>query len=213
MLAFVLMALQVSARFRIGLEAGYTSSLTPHHLGQRLRNITWSEERRAMQDCYTFGLTMRIGGRVYAQTGLFFAHRDADYEVDATTPEAASASVRNIKAATLDVPVMLGYSIINNRLFRLRVDLGPKFSLKVSDRQEYRDYGGNVLNMVADNLRAGAIGGQVGVGVDLLNRITVDCRYNLMTDLRRSTAWHEQIRSNYADPHNGIVLSVGLLLN
>jgi hypothetical protein len=115
------------------------------------------------------GLFARTGNDFYFQPELNFASFGSEFRYDNSTYEPAFRQ--------LNVPLMVGYKVIDNGNMNLRISLGPEASLNLNkpagpEATAYRRFGlGGVLNAGAD-----------------IGRITVDARYSLgLTDI------HEQL--------------------
>lgn len=106
------------------------------------------------------GLFVRTGNDLYFQPEINLNTFASEYVYDAQTYQPAFRQ--------LNMPLMVGYKLINNGDANLRMSLGPDLSLNlntfaVSSGAEYRRL---------------AVGGVANVGVDI-GRITLDARCNI----------------------------------
>ena len=92
--------------------------------------------------------------------------------------------------SSLGIPVLLGFKFFNSRAFDIRLMVGPKFRINLSDKMKITDD----KNFVSQ-VRGTQVGLDVGIGVDLA-AFTVDFRYNLMQGINKfNTLNGESLRS------------------
>lgn len=125
---------------------------------------------------YHFGAFARIKLLgIYVQPELIFSHASAgiDFsEYDEVAGE-LKTSTANINYNNFDIPVMVGM-----KLGPARFNLGPVASFKLSPNVEGAK--GEVKESLEDFSSAtelATFGGQVGVGIDILKKLTLDIRY------------------------------------
>jgi hypothetical protein len=116
-----------------------------------------------------------------ADLGLFFRFNIARFYIQ---PE-VNYVIRNLNITTgesgtilhfektqthfINVPIFVGYRIVDFRLFKLRIFAGPEFNFSVNNSVMYGEY---------------QLGFQGGLGVDLW-RFTVDAGYSFLADVQK----------------------------
>jgi hypothetical protein len=146
------------------------------------------------------GLYGRIGRSLYFQPELVYNCNFYNHELR-VGEVALDYSVKKIVASTFDIPLLLGYSIINTSFLKFRVMAGPKFSFNCGSTK-IEDFGS-----VHTLPRAARVGLDAGLGVDVW-RFSLDFRYNLIGDLYKynNTVIEENIKT---DPNHEFILSLG----
>jgi hypothetical protein len=158
----VLLSVPAFSQIKFGIKAGAETTTVPtYQYGsgaatiEALENAQWG---------YHAGLFLRIGlGPVYIQPEAVFASTSFDYNV-------TTATVTDLKTQTfnrLSIPVLVGF-----KLGPLRLNAGPAASIMI----------GSPTALINDpnfeDMYKGALWGyQAGVGIDLLNKLTLDVRY------------------------------------
>jgi len=127
--------------------------------------------------------------------------------------ETANSSVettfnKNVTVSTLDVPLLLGYKLVDLKLMNLRVFAGPKLRFNAGSSLDYNvlTAGGSVTaDKLKSDIKAAQLGLEAGVGVDVL-MFTLDARYNLIGDM-----YHTKLNDLTIDkiPANTFVISLG----
>ncbi len=147
------------------------------------------------------GAFVRINlGKVYLQPEVYLNGKGADvrFSNDNTDPNMGEVNGK-VRLTALDMPVLLGYKIIDAKVFNLRMMGGPVVSwvlkenrndLKVFEPDAYESY--NSRN----------IGFQAGLGIDIAN-ITIDARYE---------AGLNQIKDHFNQRNKLFHLSLGIKL-
>jgi hypothetical protein len=149
------------------------------------------------------GAFVRFGlGRFYIQPELLFTSRTDEYTAeDIENP--GSAIIKKQQFNELDIPVMLGF-----KLGPVRIHGGPSAALLINSPKDLID--DPDLKTVYDNL---TFGYQVGLGIDLFKRLTIDLRYEGSLEKYQTTI---QSLTGDDDIHlddrpSAILLSVGFM--
>lgn len=202
------------AQFNLGIKAGYTSSLGTKNLSSvtsgdyNLNNVN-SE----LSNGFHAGVFARFGfSKMYFQPEFLYAMAKKTDQI--SFYEAANSSVattfnKNVTVSTLDVPLLLGYKLVDLKMMNLRVFAGPKLRFNAGSSLDY-----NVLvagsadinksDLISD-IKAAQLGLEAGVGVDVF-MFTLDARYNLIGDM-----YHTKLNDLTIDkiPANTFVISLG----
>ena len=131
-------------------------------------------------------------GKVYIQPELLYFNTSNLFNFTLTSlggvqvenhniPQGARLEV-TLNSMNLQLPVLVGYELINLRLLRLRVHAGPTANY-VMNARVFLTYSAGTLQTVpvveSFNPHCIAWGLQAGCGLDVLNKIYFDINYNL----------------------------------
>jgi hypothetical protein len=128
-----------------------------------------------------------------------------------TIKDAATNNVsfdKLVNVSTLDVPLLLGYKLLDLKLVNLRVFAGPKLRFNAGSSLSYSNLttGGPVTQAdLTKDVKAAQVGLEAGAGIDVL-MFTLDARYNLIGDM-----YQTKLNSLTIDniPANTFVISLG----
>ena len=102
---------------------------------------------------------------IYVQPEILFT--SSENKIRITEPGETLSEIRSQQFNKLDIPVMVGF-----KLGPLRINAGPAATIKISSPKELFDTG-NYENLY----KSATFGYQAGVGLDILNKLTLDLRY------------------------------------
>lgn len=178
----ILMSSAIMAQLpNIGIRGGLTAAQVSTDL-----SATFSSEN---QLGYQGGVFVRLKfNKLYIQPEAIYNHRSTklEYEVvpviDIDNQRVGAKT--SMKIGTVDVPVLVGFFLVKNKLFNLRVFAGPEISFASSKNVEYEyttgdgeDFDGEVVDPVTvDDFNQTTWYMQAGAGVDVLF-FTFDVRY------------------------------------
>jgi hypothetical protein len=203
----VLVSIPAFSQIKFGLKAGVSTTSLSMPTIKTITSGTTSFNVDALTDAkYGF----HVGGFVrlslfgfFVQPELLFSTRTNEYTVSNVTNQSAPVSyIAKQSFNKLDIPVMLGF-----KLGPLRLNAGPVGSLLINSPKSIitnPDFKNNYSKMT--------IGYQAGLGVDLLNFLTFDLRYE--GNLKK---YQNQIQNltgtkfNLDDRPNAFLLSVGIM--
>lgn len=106
--------------------------------------------------------------RFYIQPEVNYIIRNLNI---ATSELGTTINIEKIHTHFINVPIFVGYRIVDFRLFKFRVFAGPEFNFKLHDSITYGEY---------------QLGFQAGLGVDLW-RFTVDAGYSFLADIQKGS--------------------------
>ncbi len=146
----------------IGIHGGISSNRI------NFRDLQSIHGSRAAQG-YMLGGFMRINlGGLYLEPALNFAHKKSIAEGNRTSVSDETRPTYTIKNNTFQIPVMLGFQLVDLSVAKIRLFLGPQFSA------------GNLKNLkkLGDEIDPNKSywSGKVGVGVDVW-KLTFDIDY------------------------------------
>lgn len=155
-ITFVLMLLASSAFAQIpGISFGPKIALNFSKF-----STNYDEVEASMKPGFDLGLFARFGNKLYLQPELTYSFQSS--KIKNIADEMANFS---LKTSTLDVPVLIGYKLLDLGAGNLRAFAGPNFSFVLGDN--FDEFG---------NAASFNVGGQAGLGIDLL-KLTIDVRY------------------------------------
>lgn len=152
---------------------------------------------------YNAGLFLRFNlGRVYLQPEAFFATKGAKINIEQSVDPNVRSGSYQLRLSNVDVPVILGLSVVNTEKFNIRLFGGPMASFNLEGRgvSEFIKEQGSI----GEAYRKAVLGYQAGVGFDI-GAITIDGRYE--GALTETGDWN---RVGLGKPKGGLYqLSVG----
>ncbi len=181
--------------FSLGVKAGYNTSLGfDDNWNFSGSNVSMKSD---LANGFHAGLYARVGRTLYFQPEVLYNYSKYNQTVGGVH--------HKIVNSTFDVPLLLGWSIVNGKAFKLRIMAGPKFSFNAgsTDAESYWDG-------VKANARTARLGLDTGIGIDVW-RFTLDLRYNLMNNLY---SFEDKTSSDEVNkkPNNSFAISLGFRL-
>jgi hypothetical protein len=160
LISLTLLTVVASAQFTFGVKLGYTASKLP-------TNIPGLKD--GVKSNFLFGAFTRFGKKVIVQPEVYFATSGGIYTDSA-------GSKQTIKLKNLDIPVLVGFKLIEAKVFNIRVLVGPVASFVLGKDVQYND-----LTQIEEQLEASSLKDIIwkfdaGLGVDVLF-LTLDVRY------------------------------------
>jgi len=161
---------------RFGFKGGVTSSNVKF---DDIKNITTTDNLQEFaieQGNSKMGMQFGFFGRIqivgfFIQPELLFSHSEG--EVLLTDVTAAQVYSETQKFNKIDIPVMVGW-----KLGPARIGLGPVASFNLSEKDGLKDkLNSLVAETTTNNFKNATFGYQVGVGLDILKKITLDIKY------------------------------------
>lgn len=162
-LVFILVALTVSIshgqKFTLGPKAGYSAS----KLSTNIDDISAEARHNFMA-----GLFLRVGNKLYLQPEIMYHARGGVFIMDSTNRK------QTVKFKNLEVPLMLGFKLLDLKVFNLRVMGGPVASFVLDKDVTFNE-------LIDDPFQGSDFkdiiwGMNVGAGIDVLF-LTLDVRY------------------------------------
>jgi hypothetical protein len=149
---------------------------------------------------FNAGAFVRVNlGKVYLQPEVYFNTKGGNLSsINSTTTVIPNIS-EIFSYQTIDIPILLGYKIINGQIFNLRVNAGPVLSFVTSD-----PIISELTNLNINDLKNKYVGIQAGIGFDLWF-ITIDARIENSFNIFIAN-------SNYSAANRVYLLSAGIKL-
>ena len=171
-LTFTLMAVVLSSfaigPFTIGLKGGINSSkiTTDNYSGQ---GVTFNDFKSDAKSGFNLGAFARLGTKIYLQPELLYCVRNSQ------STDATGTASQSVKLKTIQVPILLGFKLIDLKLASIRAFTGPAMSI-VMDNSSVSYNGISASLSDTKNYKNNIWDWQLGAGVDV-GMITLDCRY------------------------------------
>ncbi len=174
------------AQLNLGIKAGYTSSLSTTNLssvtgGSYNLNSVNSE----LTNNFHAGIFARVGfAGVYFQPELLYAMGKKKYQItynDALNPNLVTAD-RFITVGTIDVPLLIGYKLLDLKVVNLRAFAGPKLRFNAGSKLSMESLPTATPTDLITEAKGAQVGLEAGIGIDVL-MFTLDARYNLIGDM------------------------------
>jgi len=198
-----------NAQLNFGIKAGYNSSLGIHDLGSITNgSYNLNSARAEMSNGFQAGVFARLGfNKVYFQPELLYTMGKKDYKMSVTDANGSGTFDKNVKVSTVDVPLLLGYKVLDLKLVNLRVFAGPKLRFNAGSTLDFNNVTGGNFN-TADlqrDVKAAQLGLEAGFGVDVL-MLSLDFRYQVINDM-----YQTKLKDVTIDklPANTFVISLG----
>lgn len=157
LLAVFAMTGEAQEIFNFGLKAGFNTS--------KMSVKTGNYSAKAVNN-YQFGAFARINlGSLYLQPEAYYNSKGG--QVNTTT---SASTVNSFNLNTIDIPALVGFKIIDQKPFNLRVMAGPVFSFVTS-----KSVKGSGTVFTKENIANNFFGWQYGAGVDFMF-LTLDLR-------------------------------------
>lgn len=185
MLAFA--AATANAQFNFGIKAGYNSSLSINNIGSvESGDYNLSDVKSELANGFHAGIFARLGKKLYIQPELLYAMGKKDYTI--TFQDVMNKDVtydKFVTISTVDIPVLLGYKLLDLKVANLRVFAGPKFRLDAGSSLEIKNLqttGTVTANDLVKDIKNSQVGLEAGLGVDLF-MFSLDARFNAIGDM------------------------------
>lgn len=154
----LLFGVSVFAQFSIGPKIGFTMSKLQV---KDLDNLT-----EDMKTGFQFGAFARFGKKIYVQPEIMFVTKGGTLEV-------TDVGKSTVNLQTFQIPVLVGYRLLNLNVVNLRIMGGPAISF-VSNKEIEIKEGEQFIEDA--NIKDAIWSVQLGAGVDVL-MFTLDVRY------------------------------------
>jgi hypothetical protein len=152
------------------------------------------------------GIFLRIAiKKLYIQPEMYFSMKGGELSYDLSKKNSDSIMGTVNKKFTLynvDIPIMIGYSLIDKDMFKFRAMAGPVASFNLTKNIDVSKTSGIKSDIAKDDLNSAIWSLQAGLGVDIW-KLTFDARYEFgLNEVSNVTA--ESMKSR------AILLSLGL---
>jgi len=151
-------------QFSLGLKVGYNASKL--HTG--LDSI-----KSSFNSGFHFGAFFRFGKKVYIQPEAYYTLQGGIFENNVTNTY--NNWKQKVTVGTLDIPVLVGFKVINLKVINWRIMAGPMASFVVNSKIKDVSLVGPIKNSDISKVNWYV---QAGTGFDVLF-LTLDVRYQI----------------------------------
>ncbi len=130
---------------------------------------------------YQFGAFARLSpfDKLYLQPELNYVVKKSEFNIE-NVPNASSTEV---KLKNIEIPLLVGYELLDLKVAKLHVATGPLFAFNTSSADEV-NLGSTTLSSAFAEFKKAQVNWQIGAAVDVLN-FTLDVRYEKgLSDIR-----------------------------
>ena len=231
---FLLIAAALLIGSSVYAGGGFDLAIGPK-VGYQTAKLSYQKEdiKAGFANSFTAGLFGRITiGRFYVQPEAMYFQTEKLFSLDVQNVGQGWLPEENVNftlnTMNLQVPVLLGFKVIDLDLIALRVHAGPTANFTLASKTLFdhtytltpNDGESITLNKddQAFDTKSIAWGVQAGVGLDILSRITLDVNYNFGiskifgANLIENTEWGQYIDTNNIDTskQNLFMVTIGL---
>ena len=193
----------VSAQVNFGIKAGFNSSLNLDNIPSvRSGEYDLTNVKSELNNGFHLGAFGRLFfDKVYIQPELLYSMQKKDYEF--TIQDASSQDIdveKYVTFSTVDIPLLIGYKLLDLKAANLRVFAGPKFRLNAGSQVSFKNLTNNDpvdVNALKGEFKDSQVGLEAGAGVDIL-MFSLDARMNLINSLH-TASWETKpnLNSNF----------------
>ena len=230
---FLLIAAALLIGSSVYAGGGFDLAIGPK-VGYQTAKLSYQKEdiKAGFANSFTAGLFGRITiGRFYVQPEAMYFQTEKLFSLDVQNVGQGLLPEENVNftlnTMNLQVPVLLGFKVIDLDLIALRVHAGPTANFTLASKTLF-DHTYTLTNEgesitlnkddQAFDTKSIAWGVQAGVGLDILSRITLDVNYNFGiskifgANLIENTEWAQYIDTNNIDTskQNLFMVTIGL---
>jgi hypothetical protein len=163
-------------QFTFGVKVGYNASKL--HTG--LDSI-----KSSFNSGFHFGAFFRFGKKVYIQPEAYYTFQGGVFQNNVTNT--FNNWKQNVTVGTLDIPVLIGFKLINVKVVNWRVMVGPMASFVVNSKIKDVSLTGPIKSSDINKMNWYL---QAGTGIDVLF-LTLDVRYQVGLNQMLKTAQFE----------------------
>jgi len=171
LLAFSLLFTAQIARAQFGINVGPL-------VGGNISGLTNGIDSISTKSLFGFvgGAFVRLNiSKFYIQPEAVFSMKGSSFKVnDPLNP--GNPKSYDVRFSNIDIPLLVGYKLIDAKLINVRVHLGPMASFAVSNSNDFLDDPTYGISTPKDAVNTAQWSYQIGAGVDVW-KFTLDLRY------------------------------------
>jgi len=208
---FILCGIFAYGQIDFGFKLGYNSSVGLNDLNSITKGkYTLDSAKIDAKNNFMVGAFSRINfGKIYLQPELLYVGGKKNYSETVIVSEGNTASYdKKVTMSMIDIPVLLGYKLLDLKLANVRVFIGPKFRFNAGSKfkvENFNSTGEISKDDITKEIKKSQVGLESGLGVDIL-KLTIDARFNLIKDMYQTKLKEVTIDDFQA---NTIQISVG----
>ncbi len=195
----------------LGIKAGYNSSLTLSNLGSLGDgSYNFNNVKGEMFNNLQGGIFARVYiKKFYIQPELLYSIQKKEYDIfDLLVAGDKVSTVANI--SNVEIPVFLGFQLLDLKIANLRIFAGPKFIMDAGSSLQFNNLTNEQKITAAgliDDFEEAKIDLEVGVGLDVL-MFALDARLNVMQDVAGKITSVGEV-GKIPVPQSAFVISLG----
>jgi len=161
-------------------------------------DFNYSNFKSDAKSGYNLGAFARLGTKIYLQPELLYCVRNSQ------STDGTGTATQSVKLKTIQVPILLGFKLIDLKLASIRAFTGPAMSFPMkSSKVTYAGVSGPIYD--TENYKNNIWDWQLGAGVDV-GMITLDCRYEWGLS---NTSEGNPSKVSFVNKGNTLTFSVG----
>jgi hypothetical protein len=164
---FIVLLLLVGSVTFAGLDFGIKAGYNANKLSTNLDSVS-SQFKSGFQ----IGAFLRIGGRFYVQPELYYSLQGAKYIYN--DPSNLGQWKEKVTIGSMDIPVLIGFKLLNTESVNIRIHAGPVASFVVN--KTIKEEGSVTGPLTSSSIKNVNWYIQAGAGVDLFF-VSLDLRY------------------------------------
>ncbi|GAB1416034.1 hypothetical protein MASR2M117_14400 [Paludibacter sp.] len=186
-IASILIFASVSAQFNLGIKAGYNSSLTLGNLSSVTQGTyNLNNVKGEMWNNFQAGAFARVFiKKFYIQPEVLYSMQKKEYDLLDVMINGTAKNVNTyMNISTVQVPLFLGYKLLDLKVANLRAFAGPKFVLNSGSKLEYKNLtAGEVSGSdLVEDFKKSQVDIEVGAGIDVF-MFALDAKLNVLQDV------------------------------
>jgi hypothetical protein len=186
-------------QFSFGLKIGYNASKL---------HTSFDSIKSSFNSGFHFGAFFRFGKKVYVQPEIYYTFQSGLF--DNSQNNAVNNWKQKVTVGSLDIPVLVGFKLINLKVINWRIMAGPMASFVVNST--VKDFNTLVGPITKADITKANWYVQVGTGVDVFF-LTVDVRYQIgLNQMIKSAQGTTGLAYNLNATNNMWVVSLGFKL-
>ena len=192
-----------NAQFNFGLKAGYNSSLNFEDISAvQSGDYNLDDVKSELASGFHAGAFARVFiNKLYIQPEVLYSLQKKDYQITLQDISNNTVSVdKFVTFNTIDVPLLVGYKLLDLKVANLRAFAGPKFRLNAGSQISFKNLteGANIdTEAFKGEFKDSQIGLEAGAGIDVL-MFALDFRFNLINDVYQANwATKPDLNSNF----------------
>ena len=192
-----------NAQFNFGLKAGYNSSLNFEDISAvQSGDYNLDDVKSELASGFHAGAFARVFiNKLYIQPEVLYSLQKKDYQITLQDISNNTVSVdKFVTFNTIDVPLLVGYKLLDLKVANLRAFAGPKFRLNAGSQISFKNLteGANIdTEALKGEFKDSQIGLEAGAGIDVL-MFALDFRFNLINDVYQANwATKPDLNSNF----------------
>lgn len=186
---FILCGIFAYSQIDFGFKLGYNSSVGLNNLNSITKGeYTLDSAKIDAKNNFMVGAFSRINfGKIYLQPELLYVGGKKNYSETVVASEGNTATYdKSVTMSVIDIPILVGYKLLDLKLANVRVFVGPKFRFDIGSKfkvDNFNSTGGQISKEdITKEIKKSQVGLESGLGVDIL-KLTIDARFNLIKDM------------------------------